>query len=1065
MNPPERIAHYLVETEIDRGGMGVVYRGRDTRLDRLVAIKALPRELASDRRKLARLEREARLLALVSHPNIATIYAIEEVDGLPYLILEYVAGESLAERLTRGPLDPRAALDIGAQVAAALEAAHERGVIHRDLKPANVRVTPEGVVKVLDFGLAKALAETDEDTLPLLGGELTPIGIVVGTAGYVSPELIRREPCDRRADIWSLGCLLFECLTGRRTWQGTTRGERIVQSLTAEPDWQLLPAATPLEVRDLLRRCLEKDPGNRLARVREARLALESALDQDGTGAARPVLPGNLPTPITSFVGREREKAELRLRLAETRLLTLAGPGGCGKTRLAIEICREIAAEFPHGAWLVDLSPLSDPALVPQAVAAALGIAEETGRSAVESLALALRERHLLLVLDSCENVLEVAATLAGAILPSCPDVRVIATSREPLGITGERVYTVTPFTAPDPARLPPLDRLRANDAVRLFVERATAVSPIFGLTAANAAAVAQICHRLDGVPLALELAAARVRALPVEGIAERLDNRFQLLTGGSRTAPPRHQTLRALIDWSHEALSEEEKALLRRLAIFSGRFSLEATEGVCAGGGVAEDAVLDLLSRLLDRSLVMVEARGGALRYRLLDTVRAYGRERLEESGEHDAVAARHLGFFLALAESPARDLAAAEWLEQLDEVRDDLRTALAWSAGSPGRGESGLRLGAALVRFFLNRGYFREGRTQLEAVLRANPEARGPAAVAARDTLGRIAFFQGDYATARACHEEALGHARAIGDDAGTARALAGLASLAHNSGDFERCRTLAGESLRMHRQNGDAFGTSACLNTLAAIAWRRGELGDSAALLEEALAIHRRSRDPIGIARCLANLAILALYRRDYAACRSAIDEALRLNREMRNHLHVANGLATIALLELRLGDLAACRAAAAASLTISTDLGYRRGIAIATDLTGEIDLQEGDLIAARRRMAEGLAILAELDDVVTIGDSLEGFARLETAAGNPERAVPLFAAAHELSERAEARVVSLMHEEHETSVAAARAALGEAEFDRLWAEGAKLPVAAAVAAATGTVTPATRREDGE
>src|SRR5918997_3914016 len=351
------------------------------------------------------------------------------------------------------------------------------------------------------------------------------------------------------------------------------------------------------------------------------------------------LLSNNLPLQLTSFVGREREIAEARDLLAEQRLLTLTGPGGCGKTRLALKAAAELAERFEDGVWLVELASLSDPALVPQTVAFALGMREQPGRLLTDTLSEYLELKKMLLVLDNCEHLVEACAQLAEALLRACPNLRILATSREALGITGETGWLVPSLSLPDPRYLPPVDELPRYEAARLFIERAAAMLPTFELTDRNAAAVARLCRGLDGIPLAIELAAARVKVLSVEQIAERLHDRFRLLTLGSRTALPRHRTLRATIDWSHDLLSEEEKVLFRRLSVFVGGFALGAAEAVCVGEDLEENEVLDLLSHLVDKSLVVMQERGGGMRYGLLETVRQYGREKLEESGEAEAV------------------------------------------------------------------------------------------------------------------------------------------------------------------------------------------------------------------------------------------------------------------------------------------------------------------------------------------------------------------------------------------------------------------------------------------
>jgi predicted ATPase len=394
--------------------------------------------------------------------------------------------------------------------------------------------------------------------------------------------------------------------------------------------------------------------------------------------------PDNLPLQLTSFIGRGRETTEIEELLEEGRLLTLIGPGGSGKTRLALAVASEVAQRFEDGVWLVKLAPLSDPDLLPQAVASVLGVRESPGTSLADTLAAHLGTRHLLLLLDNCEHLPGACVSLAEGLLRRCPNLRILATSRAALGAVGEALFNVPPLTLPDPRRGPTVGSLPEYEAVRLFVERAKAVRPDFTLTEANALAVAHICYRLDGIPLALELAAARTKVLSVDQISERLDDSFALLTGGGRTRMPHHKTLRATMDWSYELLTERERTLLARLSVFASGFALEAAEAVGTGGSIDGYDVLDLLAFLVDKSLVLVAEHDGEARYRLLETVRQYGREKLEESGEAEPILQRHAGFYLALAERA--DLMSREqavWLERLENEHDNFRAALALSLG----------------------------------------------------------------------------------------------------------------------------------------------------------------------------------------------------------------------------------------------------------------------------------------------------------------------------------------------------------------------------------------------
>jgi non-specific serine/threonine protein kinase len=595
----------------------------------------------------------------------------------------------------------------------------------------------------------------------------------------------------------------------------------------------------------------------------------------------------NLPLVLSSFVGREKELAEVeRLLAGGTRLLTLTGPGGCGKTRLALEAAREASGGFEDGAWWVGLAPLSEPDLVPRAVASALGVREVPGRSLEEVLVEHLKARSTLLVLDNCEHLIGACAALADALLPSCPSLRILATSREALGIAGERAWLVPSLTLPDdPQRLPPVEELSRYEAVRLFVERAEAVSG-FALTEHNASAVARVCRRLDGIPLAIELAAARAKVLSVEQIADRLDGSFQLLTGGSRVALPRQRTLRATIGWSHELLSEEERALFRRLSVFADGFALGAAEAVCPGEDLEEDEVLDLLSRLVDKSLVLARERGGEMRYRLLETVRHYGREKLEAAGEAEEVRRRHALFFLELAEEaepamlgPRQDA----WMGRLEREHDNLRAALG-RLREEGAVERGLRLAGALGRFWWFRGYFTEGRAWLEELLEL-AEASGRTAVRAKalHALGVLIHRSADYAAgdqelARSRLEESIEIYRELGDGPGAAVVLWNLGRLSNEAGDLETARSSLEEGLELERRSGNERGIAQTRSSLGFTALLQGAHGPARAHLEESLRVLRRLGSTEDITRCLLFLGHLACDRGDYAAARARFAEMM-------------------------------------------------------------------------------------------------------------------------------------------------------------------------------------------
>jgi predicted ATPase len=474
----------------------------------------------------------------------------------------------------------------------------------------------------------------------------------------------------------------------------------------------------------------------------------------------------NLPTSLSSFIGRERELTEVQARLTGARLVTLTGGGGCGKTRLAREVAWAVLDHYPDGVWLVELAALTDPALVPQTVAAVFGMREAPHVPIATALATSLQARRLLLVIDNCEHLLDACARLADALLRACPELRVLATSREALGITGELAWRVPSLPVPAPSELPPFAELQQNPAVRLFVERAAAIQPRFVLTEQNAQTVVQVCQRLDGIPLALELAAVRIEALTVDQLAARLDQRFRLLTGGSRTALPRQQTLRATLDWSYELLSDPERRLFCCLSVFAGGWTLEAAEAVCAGQAIQPEDVVELLTRLVRKSLVAAEeGRDGTARYRLLETLRQYAHERLTEAGEAHTARERHASYYLALAEEVGPSM--YEWavaaVDRLLTEHDNLRAAARWF-GESNAVEPAVRLGGQLWGVWVFAGYLTEGRSQLRSLLALPSTERTP-----RDwarlaySHGLVECFLEDYVASRASFEQAAALQRA--------------------------------------------------------------------------------------------------------------------------------------------------------------------------------------------------------------------------------------------------------------------------------------------------------------
>ncbi len=770
-----------------------------------------------------------------------------------------------------------------------------------------------------------------------------------------------------------------------------------------------------------------------------------------------PDLPNNLPQQATRLIGRETQIAEIKDLLGKTRLLTLTGTGGCGKTRLSLQVAADLLDRYFDGVWVVELAALTDPALLPQTVAEALDVREEPGKTMQRTLTDTLKAKRLLLVLDNCEHLIAACASLAADLLRNCPHVQVLASSREPLNVAGEQTYRVPSLSLPDPKQIHTAESVSQYGAVQLFIERAQAVQSTFAVTSANALAVAQVCWRLDGIPLAIELAAARVRALPVEEINTRLDNRFRLLTGGARGLLPRQQTLRALIDWSYDLLTDQEKSLLRRLSVFAGGWSLAAAEGICTG---EDSEVLDLLTSLVDKSLIVHgEGASEGGRSRLLETIQQYAGERLRESGEAEATQDRAAAWFLALAEEAEPELSGPEqaaWLSRLEMEHDNLRAGLSCYEQSREQSaeglEAGLRLAGALSRFWYVRGHYSEGRQWLgRALARTKPETANR--IKALNGAGVLARCQGDYAGARALHEESLKISRQRADQSGMASSLNSLGVVAWSQGDYAEARALHEESLAIQRQLGDKSGMASSLSTLGVVAWSQGDYIGARALHEESLAIYRQLGNRRGIANLLSNLGIVAKDQGDYAGARALHEESLAIFRQLENQGGIASSLNNLGDMAKDQGDYTEAQALFAESLTIYRELGEPGGIAWSLGNLGDVAKDQGDYTEAQALFAESLTIYQQLADQEGIAYNSDGMAAIALGQHQPARAARLSGSASSLRESLRRPLSPADQERLNAAMASARDALGGEAFAANWDAGRAMTLEQTVEYALG------------
>jgi predicted ATPase/DNA-binding SARP family transcriptional activator/TolA-binding protein len=809
--------------------------------------------------------------------------------------------------------------------------------------------------------------------------------------------------------------------------------------------------------------------------------------------AALPPLPAletprnNLPATPTSFIGRNREITQISDLLAEHSLVTLTGTGGCGKTRLALQVAAATSAPYPDGTWLVEFASLSDPELLPQTISRALGLAEQAGKTSAQTLIDALKTKRLMLVLDNCEHLLVACATLVSALLRSCPEARVLATSREPLGIAGEQTYGVPSLSLPAPKQTLSWEALGQYEAVRLFTERARGAKSEFALSDQNAEAVRQICARLDGIPLAIELAAARVRSLSASEIGARLDNRFRLLTRGDRAAPPRQQTLRALIDWSYDLLTPEERSLLARLGVFAGGWTLDAAEAVCAEGigvlgywgvGVVPSPhcaanreekaatasaqypipqhpipntqhpsdVLDLLASLVDKSLVVAEEQKGVTRYRLLETVREYAVEKLQESGETERIKARHRDWFLALAEVAEPQLRGSEqqeWLDRLEREHDNLRTALAWCAEEEAGVEAGLRLAGALGPFWNTRGHLTEGRNHLQRALeRRGVQPYKQMRAQALRWAGSMARYQGDYERARALIEESLDLCNEMQDSSGIAQATGILGALAVQQSDYDRARRLLEECLDFYRKLESRGGITFALMNLGNVLRRQGDYEQARHLYEETLRLSKESGDKYYLSQTLHNLAVLAAEQGDHEQARRQYEEAETLFRELGDRYCLAQTQYNLGNLAYTRGDYNQSHRQYEECLNLFRETGHRLGIAMALQGLGRVAHVQGNPQHALRLLQEGLRVSREQNYTQEVAGGLQDVASVRLSLRDPAGAVLLWGACEAMRERLDMTLPADEQAEYDRQVKQVRSTLGEEAFAVAWKEGRSL-----------------------
>jgi predicted ATPase/serine/threonine protein kinase len=946
--PGSRLGPYEIGTLLGSGGMGEVYRARDPRLDRTVAIKILPAELSADADHLRRFEREARSASALNHPNIVTIYELAQDGSAHFIAMELIEGQTLRQLLAAGSLPIRNTIELAAQIAEGLAKAHEAGIAHRDLKPDNLMITLDGFVKILDFGLAKVAIPGDQqqhqDSGTLSSWQTQP-GTIVGTVQYMSPEQASGALLDFRSDQFSFGLVLYEMVTGRRAFARNTAAETLVAIMReqAEPIALQNPDA-PAPLCWAIERCLAKDPDKRYVSTRDLARELAAIRDRFSEKPARQAEPRATKIPVqrTAFVGREKEIAAAKelLLSKDARLVTVTGPGGIGKTRLGVEIASSVLENFPGGVHFVPLSPLRDSALVASVIVQTLGIREAGGQSPLELLKKYFQDSSsapVLFLLDNFEHLMP-AAPIVADLLAIAPNLKILVTSRAALHVYGEQEFPVPALGVPESHSKSSLSALSQFPAVALFVQRAVAARPDFELNQQNASAVIEICARLDGLPLAIELAAARVKVLSPSSLCTRLASRLQLLTGGARDLPQRQQTLRAAFDWSYDLLSPAEQRLFRRLSVFVGGCTLEGVEAVCDTKGDLELDLLDGMSSMVDKSLLQqLEQANGESRFLMLETIREYAREKLEASGEDAAAKRAHAAYCLVLAEEAAAAQTGAQGGEdavgrgRIALEHDNYRAALEWLTEC-GDADWGLRLGTALFRFWESHEYLAEGRDSLAKVLRV-PAAAAPTKARARAVFaaGVLATEQGDHAAGDALMMESLEIGRQLGDTQGVAVTVNARAVLARDQGNVALAHSLFQESLTLWRELDDLQAIARALSNLASVLKMQGEYELARSLCAECRAIFEGLGDRTGAAWSLNNEGDIARDQGDSAAARALFEQALGIFRELGDRWGIAGTLADLGNLAREQQNCAPALSLYRESLKTFQQLDHKRGIA--------------------------------------------------------------------------------------------------------------------------------------
>ena len=996
IGPGSLLGPYRILAPLGAGGMGQVFRGEDTRLSRPVAIKVLLAPPGHSVNLEARFAEEARAASALNHPNIVTLYDVGAADGSQYIVMELIEGQTLRDALKGGPLATVRLLPIAVQIADALAAAHARGIVHRDLKPANIMITTEGRVKILDFGLAKRLDEEGGLTIP---------GTVMGTCGYMSPEQARGERTGFHSDQFSFGAVLYEMATGQRAFRGSTEMDALAAVIRDQPEpIGQINAQIPAPLQWAVERCLAKVPTDRYSSTSRLLEDLRAIVGQSSVARPAEHPAHNLPAQRTALVGREKELEEVRqlVLLPAVRLVTLTGPGGIGKTRLAVEAGRLLIDQFPGGVHFVSLEKVSNPDLVASEIGTVLKARKVDDQTPQDSLREHLRQfctSPMLLLLDNFEHVMT-AAPLLTELLEVAVGMKVMVTSRAPLRLYGEYDYPVPSLAVAG----------AASAAVALFLDRAVGLRPAGGkLDQDQARLVAEICTRLDGLPLAIELAAARTKVLPLRALRDRLAEPLQLLSGGARDLPQRQQALRATLDWSYNLLDSDHQKLFRRMSVFVGGATHEATEAVSNSQEDLRVDFLDAIGALVDNSLL--RRTGGETdepRFAMLETMREYGLWRLREAGEMEYTRRAHAAYCLVLAEDAAGEIEASNpyWYSRFDAEIGNFRAALDWLAET-GEAQWGLRLAMAVSHYWRSRGLGMEGWRHFVTLLDL------PAA-APRNKLR---------AEALACAAEM------------TLMKLPGS-------------RLLGEESLEIFRELGMKTGMLRLLNGLSLLEWSTGSREAGRAGLEQCVELARELGSPSVLAGTLSNLADKLRREGDYERAESCYEESRRLFEAAGDQPSAAWTLSHKADLLREFGKRDESRSLYQHLLSRFRELGHGLGIASCQSDLAAIAADSGDWDTARGLYRDALRVYWSLDLKSDLPRVLEALAGCAVVDGQGAKALMLAGRAAEIRQAVVYPIQEAAKAKLDRCLDAARAQISSSAATESWMRGWDMPLEEAI-----------------